>query len=75
MMTMMTGTMRRRTRAAVLKKAECATLQDYNGSNNNELPRRKQRGICFLQLAALRQSQKFFPQKAQPFLPCHGVMQ
>ena len=66
--------MTRRTRVAVLKKAECATLQDYNGSTNNELPRRKQRGICFLQLAAERQSQKFFTQKVQPFLPCHGVM-
>jgi hypothetical protein len=29
---------------------------------------------CFLQLAAERQSQKFFTQKAQPFLPCHGVI-
>ena len=34
--TMRRMTMTRRTRIAVLKKAECATLQDYNGSNNDK---------------------------------------
>jgi len=31
--------------------------------------------LCFLRLAVMRQSQKLFTQKAQPFLPCHGEMQ